>query len=100
VNTKPLPACGTVHAYWRHKRLKQDPDQLCIDAWRAYLRNYRAGALPPRRLAPCGTDSGYSRHRSRNEPACQACLEAHAAHNRLDHQAARLAAAIFNETGT
>ena len=100
MNVKPVPPCGTVHAYWHHKRLKQGPDQPCIDAWRTYLRDYRAGLRPKRQLAPCGTDSGYSRHRSRKEPACQACLDAHAERNRLDHQAAKLAAAIFPETGT
>lgn len=97
---KPIPECGTVHAYWRHKRLNEPADQPCIDSWRTYLRDYRAGLIRPRQLAPCGTDSGYSRHRARREPACQACLDAHAERNRLDHQAAALTAAIFPETGT
>lgn len=100
MNVKPVPPCGTPRAYWRHKRLKEPVDQPCIDAWRAYLRDYRAGLIPRRQLAPCGTDSGYSRHRSRKEPACRACLEAHAEHSRLDKQAARLAATIFPKAGT
>lgn len=98
MSANPLPPCGTVRAYWRHRRLREPADQPCTDAWNAWRRD--APNRPPRQLAPCGTDAAYSRHKKRGEPIDQPCREAHATRNRLDNQANKLAEAIFGTTPT
>jgi hypothetical protein len=86
VTARPAPPCGTVRAYWRHKRRGEPIDQPCRYAHSEYRRN----PPQPRPLAPCGTDTAYSRHRKRDEPPCDQCKQAHADRVRLDAQIKRL----------
>lgn len=46
---RELKPCGTVAAYQRHKRNKQQPCALCLQAWAAHTREERHANPRPRR---------------------------------------------------
>lgn len=66
---QPVQPCGTMPAYNRHKRRKEEACPPCKEARRV------------RSLKPCGTEAAYQRHLRNDEVPCAECYAAHAEYN-------------------